>query len=311
MLKVPHVTIDPINVNKNEYIIRDTLGITLGRIFIVELSKENRYCNFRIKFYKSRENSYELLKQILEIFCMSLFKDMNINKINVIADEEINIMSFTDLGFILEGIISSSIVFNNIFRDELLFGIDYEAFRNQNINKSLKIKGKNIDISVLIPSDAENLLDYYSRNKEYLKPFEPDRDESFYTLDYQRRNLIEGYKQFLNGDSINFGIYKNNKFIGKIQISNIVMGIFRSAFVGYSIDKSEQGKGYMKEALNLVAKYAFEEMDLHRLEASTLVENLRSQGVLKSCGFKELGINEKYLFINGKWRDHVTFYKSR
>lgn len=311
MLKVPHVTIDPINVNKNEYIIRDNLGITLGRIFIVELSKENRYCNFRIKFYKSREGSYELLKQILETFCIPLFKDMNINKINVIADEEINIMPFTDLGFTLEGIISSSIVFNNIFRDELLFGVDYETFRNQNINKSLKIKGKNIDISVLTPSDAENLLDYYSRNKEYLKPFEPDRDESFYTLDYQRRNLIEGYKQFLNGDSINFGIYKSNEFIGKIQISNIVMGVFRSAFIGYSIDESEQGKGYMKEALNLVAKYAFEEMDLHRLEASTLIENLRSQGVLKSCGFKELGINEKYLFINGKWRDHITFYRSK
>lgn len=311
MLKVPHVTIDPINVNKNEYIIRDNLGITLGRIFIVELSKENRYCNFRIKFYKSREGSYELLKQILETFCIPLFKDMNINKINVIADEEINIMPFTDLGFTLEGIISSSIVFNNIFRDELLFGVDYETFRNQNINKSLKIKGKNIDISVLTPSDAENLLDYYSRNKEYLKPFEPDRDESFYTLDYQRRNLIEGYKQFLNGDSINFGIYKSNEFTGKIQISNIVMGVFRSAFIGYSIDESEQGKGYMKEALNLVAKYAFEEMDLHRLEASTLIENLRSQGVLKSCGFKELGINEKYLFINGKWRDHITFYRSK
>ena len=54
--------------------------------------------------------------------------------------------------------------------------------------------------------------------------------------------------------------------------------------MGYSIDKEEQGKGYMKEALSLVSKYAFEEMELHRLEASTLIENIKSQKVLKACG---------------------------
>ncbi|WP_423748970.1 GNAT family N-acetyltransferase [Clostridium perfringens] len=43
-------------------------------------------------------------------------------------------------------------------------------------------------------------------------------------------------------------------------MSNIVYGILRNAFVGYSIDKEHQGKGYMKEALNTVCSYAFEEM---------------------------------------------------
>ncbi|MGV2645030.1 GNAT family N-acetyltransferase, partial [Clostridium perfringens] len=95
----------------------------------------------------------------------------------------------------------------------------------------------------------------------------------------------------------------------KIKLSNIVYGILRNAFVGYSIDKEYQGKGYMKEALNTVCSYAFEEMGLHRLEASTLMDNSRSQGVLKACGFNELGISEKYLYINGEWRDHKIFYK--
>ncbi|HCW74682.1 MAG TPA: hypothetical protein DHM90_13870 [Clostridiaceae bacterium] len=46
---------------------------------------------------------------------------------------------------------------------------------------------------------------------------------------------------------------------------------------------------------------------LHRLEASTLLDNHKSQNVLKRLGFKEMGINEKYLYINGKWQDHYTF----
>lgn len=43
-------------------------------------------------------------------------------------------------------------------------------------------------------------------------------------------------------------------------------------------------------------------MGLHRLEASTLIENSRSQGVLKACGFNELGISENIytLMVNGE-----------
>ena len=97
--------------------------------------------------------------------------------------------------------------------------------------------------------------------------------------------------------------------IGKVKISNIVYGVFKSGIVGYSMDKDYQGKGYMKEALKLVLKYAKDELELHRLEASVLVDNERSKNVLIGCGFKEVGLNEKYLFINGAWRDHLTFYR--
>lgn len=311
MLKEQHVTVDLVKGSKGQYIIRDSSGITIGRVYIIELSKENRYCSFRIKFYKSGELSYDPLKEALNIFLISLFRNMDVSKVNVFADEEINIMSFTDLGFGLEGIISSSIISNGVYRDEILFGIDFETFNNEHRYRDLEAKGINISLSVLTPSDAEDVLNYYLKNRKYLSPFEPDRDDNFYTLPAQKRNLIEGYKQFLNGDSVNFGIYRGDRFIGKIQISNIIVGVFKSAFVGYSIDEAEQGKGYMKEALNLVSKYAFEEMGLHRLEASTLTDNVKSQRVLKACGFKELGINENYLFINGKWRDHITFYKTK
>ena len=45
----------------------------------------------------------------------------------------------------------------------------------------------------------------------------------------------------------------------------------KSGIIGYSIDKDFQGKGYMKEAVMLVLKYAKEELDLHRIEASVLL----------------------------------------
>lgn len=309
MLKEQCVTINLASGNNREYIIKDALGITIGWAFIIELSKENKYCILRIKFYKSGDSSYSLLKSSLNIFMKILFINMKLNKINILVNEDINISSFTDLGFELEGIVSNTVKVNSSYKDELLFGLNCDKFKSISINRMLHINGNNIDIKVLTPQDAQDVLEYYMKNKEYLKKFEPTREKRFYTLDVQKRNLIESYTEFLNGKSVNFGIYKNSKFIGKIQISNIVIGVFKSAIVGYSIDEDEQGKGYMKEALKLTLQYAFNEIQLHRIEASTLVDNVKSQGVLKSLGFKELGLNKEYLFIDGKWRDHLTFYK--
>ncbi|WP_347460562.1 GNAT family protein [Clostridium sp. DMHC 10] len=153
------------------------------------------------------------------------------------------------------------------------------------------------------------MFEYYVRNRQHLKPFEPSREESFYTFEMQKQILMENYKQFLNGEGINFGIYMENDLVGKVQISNITYGVFKNAIVGYSMDKNYQGKGWMKQALSLVLNYAFDEMELHRIEASTLVDNIKSQSVLIGCGFEKLGLNKKYLYINGEWRDHITFYK--
>ena len=311
MIKASSITMDLAKGSDKEYIIKDISGITLGRVFILELSKENRYCSLRIKIYKETESSYEYLKGALKLLLNSLFKNMNMYKISIMGDEDIITSAFLDMGFQLEGIISNSILVGKTYKDELLFGIDLDVFESHNIIRNIALKGTRVELKVLTPEDGMDTLEYYERNKKHLGPFEPGRDKTFYTLQVQQKILMESYKQYINGTSVNFGIYNENKFIGKVQISNIVSGIFKSAFVGYSIDVEYQGKGYMKEALNLVLEYAFVDMELHRIEASTLTNNSRSQGVLNGCGFKKLGINENYLYINGEWSDHITFYKIR
>ncbi|MCB2309391.1 GNAT family N-acetyltransferase [Clostridium estertheticum] len=309
MNKGKYVNLEALKGNERDYIIKDNNYIILGRIFIVELDKENKFCQFRIKFHKHTNGSYEYLKDTLNLMLNILFKNMGINKVDVIADENINVSAFTDLGFELEGIITDSVVNKSDYQSELMFGINAFRFNKNSLRRDLDIKGRNISIRALTPGDAQEVLGFHLRNRKYLSCFEPVRDETFYTLDNQKRTLTEGYKQFLNGSGVNFGIYKAKKLIGKIRISNIVIGVFKNAFIGYSMDEEEQNKGYMKEAVKLAVTYAFEELELHRVEASTLINNEKSQRVLKNCGFKELGISEKYLYINGEWRDHMVFYK--
>lgn len=304
-----NATIELVKGSQGQYIIKDLQGITAGRIYIVEVSEENKCCSFRIKFYKSGKKYDAILKSALDIMLRRLMSNDHINKVNTICDSNIDLNPFIIIGYELEGILDSNLYSEGQYRDEFVFGITRTKFKLSERQKKFELIGKNVNLKVLNPSDDEQMLSYYIRNRDYLAEFEPTRDEKFYTVETQRKILSDGYIQYLNGRSANFGIIKDDVLIGKIQVSNIVEGIFKNAFVGYSIDKEYQGRGYMKESVSLVLKYAFDELGLHRIEASTLVDNYKSQSVLKACGFKQIGLNEKYLYINGKWRDHISFYR--
>ncbi|WP_133016315.1 GNAT family N-acetyltransferase [Clostridium cuniculi] len=301
------VNIELIKGTLDDYIVKDKDKIVIGRFTITELDKENKKCNLKLKFY--REDNYDLLKITLEAILKAVFKDKNIFKANVVVSENINLKPFLDIGFTLEAIFTDNIFTKGSFYDELSFGINRNEYLNSGRNNIVEIKGKNILIRNFTPDDAQELLDYYVRNKEHLREFEPVRDASFFTYEMQKEILLESYRHLMTGVGSDLGIYKDDKLIGKAKISSIVYGVFKSGILGYSIDKEYEGKGYMKEAINLVLEYAKEYLDLHRIEASVLPTNERSKGVLLSCGFEEIGINKKYLYINGKWSDHITFYK--
>lgn len=301
------VNIELIKGTLDDYIVKDKDKIVIGRFTITELDKENKKCNLKLKFY--REDNYDLLKITLEAILKAVFKDKNTFKTNIVVSENINLKPFLDTGFTLEAIFTDNIFIKGSFYDELSFGINRNEYLNAGRNNIVDIKGKNISIRNFTPDDAEELLEYYLRNKEHLREFEPVRDASFFTCETQKEILLESYRQLMTGSGSDLGIYIDNKLIGKAKISNIVYGVFKNGILGYSIDKEYEGRGYMKEAINLVLEYAKEYLDLHRIEASALTTNERSKGVLLACGFEEVGVNKKYLYINGKWSDHITFYK--
>lgn len=75
--------------------------------------------------------------------------------------------------------------------------------------------------------------------------------------------------------------------------------------MGYSIHHDFEGKGLMYEALQAAVKYAFDEKHLHRIMANHLPENQRNANMPQRLGFQVDGISPNYLYIQGKWREHV------
>lgn len=295
-------------ITDEEYIIKDLNGINIGSIDIFDLVKK-RYCNLRIKFYKNMTNGYKIINHTLILLCNSIFNRMELNKLNIFVQQDIDTTAFNHIGFRLEGILSDSIYTSEEVKSELIFGIDYNTFKFKHKDKNLHIEGKKIDLKILTKDYAEEMMNYYKVNSDHLKSFEPVRDDKFFTIDYHVKTLLESYNQFLEGSYFGFGIFLNDKIIGRINLFNIVYGSFRSGFIGYSIHKDYTGNGYTTEAVNLICKYAVDKLNLHRIEASVLTYNLSSQRVLEKCGFMRIGLCPKYLHINGRWQDHYIYQK--
>jgi [ribosomal protein S5]-alanine N-acetyltransferase len=104
---------------------------------------------------------------------------------------------------------------------------------------------------------------------------------------------------------------EDQQLLGALTLDNIRRGPSQTGTFGYWIGEPFARQGYMREALLALTHHAFTRMDLSRLEAACLPENLPSRGVLEKCGFKYEGVAQSYLQINGRWRNHVLYANLR
>ena len=167
----------------------------------------------------------------------------------------------------------------------------------------------------LVPANlslAEQVVEYYKRNRDFLEAFEPVRSEEFFSLEYQRAALKKEMVEYEARTAFRFYIIsmeQPSKIIGIIGLNNVVWGAFCSAFLGYKLDKDYANKGYMSAAVEMLTKYAFEELGLHRIEANVMPKKKASLRVLEKNQFINEGISKYYLNINGVWEDHIHMVK--
>jgi ribosomal-protein-alanine N-acetyltransferase len=88
------------------------------------------------------------------------------------------------------------------------------------------------------------------------------------------------------------------------SLSQIFMGGFRSAYLGYYVGSPFANQGYMSEGLQLVLSEAFKRLKLHRVEANIQPSNASSIALASRAGFSREGYSRRYLKIGGRWRDH-------
>ncbi len=109
------------------------------------------------------------------------------------------------------------------------------------------------------------------------------------------------------GTAYGFGIFVDDRFSGEINLSSVQRGPLQTADIGYWIDRRRAGHSYMSEAVVLLARFAFEDLALHRLQISIIPRNLRSRRVVEKLNLREEGLAVRLVEINGVWEDHLRY----
>ena len=161
-------------------------------------------------------------------------------------------------------------------------------------------------------ADVDSEIAFYRENEEHFRPWYPDNSNLHLNRSAMRRYVPELRRRALGDQGYRFRISRKeepSKFAGLVSLSRIQRGSEQSAVLGYGIAKDLEGQGYMSESVRATVRFAFEVLDLHRLEAYYATNNERSGYVLKACGFEMEGTKRGMLRVNGIWIDHIMAAK--
>ena len=164
-------------------------------------------------------------------------------------------------------------------------------------------------VRIVREEDAEPLARVARSNREFLRPWEPARDEDYFTAEGQRRIIDDALLLYSGGIHLPCTILLDGELVGRINVNNIVRGSLQSGDVGYWVAESAGGRGVATSAVEAVLQISFTVLNLHRVAANTLVHNARSQRVLEKNGFERVGLAPKFLQIDGIWQDHLLFQR--
>ncbi len=158
---------------------------------------------------------------------------------------------------------------------------------------------------VLTADDAASVFEVVRRNEHHLMEFMhwmvPD-----YSLQMAEEFIEATRKSIENKEHLGFGIFRRDRLLGVIGFVSFDWKA-RKTEIGYWIDKDEQGKGIISRASRYLIDYAFDGLDLNRIEIRCSSENLRSAAIPKRLGFRFEGHLRQSEFRNGKLHDFLTF----
>ncbi|KYH29616.1 MULTISPECIES: GNAT family N-acetyltransferase [Clostridium] len=123
---------------------------------------------------------------------------------------------------------------------------------------------------------------------------------------WEEEEWIRSQKGNENGE-YNFAIedIKTGKYIGGCGIHK-VNWLSRVATVGIMIgDKNYWGKGYGTDAMKVLMKFIFEDMNMNKIRLSVFSFNERAKRCYEKCGFQVEGILKKEIFKEGKYYDEI------
>ncbi|MFE3185959.1 GNAT family N-acetyltransferase [Streptomyces violascens] len=163
-------------------------------------------------------------------------------------------------------------------------------------------------IRLIEPTDADPIAAHRVRDAEAFRQWEPAQPAEFFTPQGQARRidrLLAGYRAGTVWPGV---VLADDQVIGQVTIGGILPQLhLRRGSVGYWIATVAQNQGHAGRAVGLALRVMTDDLGLHRAEASTNLENLPSQRVLRRNGFSPYGVAHSSILLDGSWRDGLLW----
>ena len=173
----------------------------------------------------------------------------------------------------------------------------------------LRLAGARVTLRIPAISDYEEWSSLRRRSRDFLERWEPRWAGDELERASWRLRVRRYRDEYSRGTGLPFLIVLNDtgSIVGGISVGNIRRGVSQSGQIGYWMGEPYAGRGLMGEAVGVLARYCFQSLHLHRIEAACIPDNLRSIRVLEKAGFTREGLLRSYLRINGDWQDHYLY----
>lgn len=162
-------------------------------------------------------------------------------------------------------------------------------------------------LCILHTSHAKLYHEYLIRNKTYLAPFSPKREQSYAEISEILARIPEHPHAIQHNKQISFVLIDSHleQIVWDIHFTGFIFGVFQACYLGFALDQHAQGNNWMYQALSHAISYVQTQSQIHRIMANHLPDNLKSARLLQRLGFEPEGYAKAYLKINGQWQDHV------
>ena len=165
-----------------------------------------------------------------------------------------------------------------------------------------------IEIRPLRMRDASAWREVRLANVEWLRDWEATLPEGEHDAPGTFAGMVRRARaEAREGRALPFAVTYDRQFVGQVTVGGISRGSLLNAYIGYWIDSRFAGRGIIPSAVAMATDHCFDVVGLHRVEINIRPENSASIRVVEKLGFRPEGLRERYLHIDGDWRDHLTF----
>ncbi len=162
-----------------------------------------------------------------------------------------------------------------------------------------------IELRLLEERHTEAVYALVDGNRAYLREWLPWVDSTRSPQDIEI--YIKGGLQGLaDNGAFNAGIWLNNALVGVVSYHRIDWADHTTA-IGYWLAAGHQGRGIMTRAVQQMIDYAFDELQLNRVEIHCAISNARSRSLPERLGCVEEGVLHQAEWLNDRFVDHVIY----